>query len=279
MKINFHNWHKIVIILLAVGVVLFAMSGYMDRLINIVLRPLIGAESWFDQRVQAIKDYIQAPRMDILELEAENQNLRDQITILQDEILQLQQDLSDSDILYALLGYARGRAEESHITCYVIGKDPSPFMQYILIDKGSDDGVLYNMPVVTNRGLVGRITAVTASAARVQLITDAGSMVNAVVEGGDNTEVEGMVTGSITGDVTIEMVSPDADLETGQVIRTSGLGGDYPADLMIGQVLNVNTETTELFKSASIQPNEDFAKLEAVLVISDFRPSNIDPLE
>ncbi|HQP46070.1 MAG TPA: rod shape-determining protein MreC, partial [Flexilinea sp.] len=158
----------------------------------------------------------------------------------------------------------------------VIGVDPSPFLQYILIDKGSDDGIAYNMPVVTEKGLVGRISAVTASAARVQLITDAGSLVNAhVVE----ADADGVVRGSVTADLTIEMVSPEAELQAGQIVQTSGLGGNFPAEVVIGQILNVNKLENELFQSASIQPAEDFSNLQAVLVVANFRPSNVEPLE
>ena len=135
---------------------------------------------------------------------------------------------------------------------------------------------MYNMPVVTEKGLVGRIDAVTASAARVQLITDATSQVNAVIEDAD---AEGIITGSVTADITIEMVSQEAELQAGQIIQTSGVGGSYPSEVVIGQVLNVNKLENELFQSAAIQPAEDFQNLQAVLVVANFRPSNIAPLE
>ena len=158
----------------------------------------------------------------------------------------------------------------------MIGKDPSPFLKYLLIDQGSDQGIRSGMPVVTNNGLVGRIEAVTASAARVKLITDSTSMINAVVS---EVDAECMVQGSITGDITIEMVSQDVKLEPGQIVQTSGLGGDFPSDFIIGQVLNVNQINNEIFQSASILPAENFSSLQAVLVVSNFSPANTAPLE
>jgi rod shape-determining protein MreC len=75
------------------------------------------------------------------------------------------------------------------------------------------------------------------------------------------------------------MISQEAEIKAGQIIQTSGLGGNYPSDVVIGQVLNVNKVENELFQSAAVQPAEDFQNLQAVLVVANFRPSNIAPLE
>jgi len=269
------NWRKLTVIIIAIGIILLALSGFLTTILNQFIDPIIELQTWFSERVQVVYEFITVPR-DVVSLRQENQQLQDTVSLLQKEIIQLKQDLKEADILYALLGFARGRPEETYIAAAVIGKDPSPFLQYVLIDKGTDDGVMYNMPVVTEKGLVGRIDAVTASAARVQLITDATSQVNAVVEDAD---AEGIITGSVTADITIEMVSQEAELQAGQIIQTSGVGGSYPSEVVIGQVLNVNKLENELFQSAAIQPAEDFQNLQAVLVVANFRPSNIAPLE
>ncbi|HPL56627.1 MAG TPA: rod shape-determining protein MreC [Flexilinea sp.] len=269
------NWQKIVATLIISGVIFLALSGFLTQSLSGLIDPIIQVQKWTAERIQTVYEFFTIPR-DVTQLRAENQALQEQVSLLQTEIIQLQQDLKEADILYSLLGFARGRPEETYIAAAVIGVDPSPFLQYILIDKGSDDGIAYNMPVVTEKGLVGRISAVTASAARVQLITDAGSLVNAhVVE----ADADGVVKGSVTADLTIEMVSPEAELQAGQIVQTSGLGGNFPAEVVIGQILNVNKLENELFQSASIQPAEDFSNLQAVLVVANFRPSNVEPLE
>ena len=269
------NWQKIVATLIISGVIFLALSGFLTQSLSGLIDPIIQVQKWTAERIQTVYEFFTIPR-DVTQVRAENQALQEQVSLLQTEIIQLQQDLKEADILYSLLGFARGRPEETYIAAAVIGVDPSPFLQYILIDKGSDDGIAYNMPVVTEKGLVGRISAVTASAARVQLITDAGSLVNAhVVE----ADADGVVRGSVTADLTIEMVSPEAELQAGQIVQTSGLGGNFPAEVVIGQILNVNKLENELFQSASIQPAEDFSNLQAVLVVANFRPSNVEPLE
>lgn len=274
-RINFRNWKKIVLVLFVLGIAFFALSGYMAKAIDRVISPLISVQSTLMERLNFVISLFSISQ-DQVALVAENENLKNQVAELQSRIIQLQQNLNEADILYALLGFARSSPDEQYVPAKVIGKDPSPFLKYILIDQGSDAGIRAGMPVVTNKGLVGRIDAVTASAARVRLITDSTSMINAVVV---EPDAECMVQGSITGDITIEMVSQDVNLEPGQVVQTSGLGGEFPADFIIGQVLNVNQINNEVFQSASILPAEDFNSLQAVLVVSNFSPANTAPLE
>ena len=274
-RINFRNWKKIVLVLFVLGIAFLALSGYMAKAIDRVMAPVVQAQSTLMERLNFIISLFSISQ-DQVALVAENEDLKNQVAEVQNRLIQLQQNLNEADILYALLGFARSSPDEQYVPAKVIGKDPSPFLKYILIDQGSDSGVRSGMPVVTNKGLVGRIDAVTASAARVKLITDSTSMINAVVVEAD---AECVVQGSITGDITIEMVSQDVKLEPGQVVQTSGLGGDFPADFIVGQVLNVNQINNEIFQSASILPAEDFNSLQAVLVVSNFSPANTGPLE
>ena len=131
------------------------------------------------------------------------------------------------------------------------------------------------MPVVTNEGLAGRIDAVIADAARVQLITDPASSVNVHLR---NADTDAVLAGSVTGDVGLQLISQDANVESGDIILTSGLGGGFPPDLIIGQVVNVRRLPAELFQEATVQPAVDFTRLQIVLVITNFRAINTVPL-
>ncbi|HPB40591.1 MAG TPA: rod shape-determining protein MreC, partial [Flexilinea sp.] len=140
------NWQKIVAILIISGVIFLALSGFLTQSLSGLIDPIIQVQKWTAERIQTVYEFFTIPR-DVTQLRAENQALQEQVSLLQTEIIQLQQDLKEADILYSLLGFARGRPEETYIAAAVIGVDPSPFLQYILIDKGSDDGIAYNMPV------------------------------------------------------------------------------------------------------------------------------------
>ena len=148
-------------------------------------------------------------------------------------------------------------------------------MHYIIINSGSSDGLRRGMPVVTNQGLIGRVDAVIANAARVQLVTDPSSAVNIRLQ---NADTDAILVGSVTGDLALEMISQDVDILDGDVVLTSGLGGNYPPDLLVGQLFNLRKRDYELFQQASVQSTVDFSRLEIVLVIMNFKPIDITPL-
>jgi rod shape-determining protein MreC len=93
-----------------------------------------------------------------------------------------------------------------------------------------------------------------------------------------NADTDAVLVGSVTGDLSLDMISQEVTVEPGDVVLTSGLGGGYPPDLIVGQVLNVRKRDFELFQQATILPAVDFAQLEIVLVITNFRPVDIEPL-
>lgn len=273
-KASSGSWQIYVIVLLAAGLLALALSGYLNTALRTAFSPLISVQSWLSNRYMAVYELVAVPR-DVASLRQRNAELESENSSLKTQIVQLQQQLREAEVLYALLDFARQQPENQYVASAVIGWDPSPFLHYVIIDHGSDHGIRHGMPVVTERGLVGRIDAITASAARVQLITDPTSAVNVRLEA---AEAEGLLTGSVTGDVFLEMVPPDATLQQGDLILTSGLGGNYPPDVVIGQVLNPRKMATDLFQSASVQPAVDFTSLRAVLVITNFKPVNITPL-
>ena len=176
-----------------------------------------------------------------------------------------------------MLDFARAYPDYRYTTASVIGRDPSPFKRYIQINKGSEDGLRRGMPVVTEQGMVGRISQIIASAALVQLITDPGTSTEPGTTINVKIEPEGteaVLQGSITGDVSIEFIPKDADIEPGNLVLTSGLGGNLPPGITIGQITSVRSQIVELFQSATVQPIVDFSKLNIVLVITNFEPSD-----
>ncbi len=268
------SWRTIVLALLAVGLIALALGGYLAPAIRIVVTPLVGVQTWLSERYSTIVDFVTAPR-DVAALTQRNQELEAEVARLQATVIELQQQNQQIDVLSALVDFARARPAYDYVAADVIGRDPSPFLQYVIINRGSDDGLRRGMPVVTAQGLVGRVAAVTAGAARVQLITDAGSVVNVSLQ---SSEASAVLQGSLTGEVTLNMIPQDVGVETGELLLTSGLGGNFPPNILIGQVTGIRSRSFELFQTASVQPVVDFARLEIVLVIRNFRPVDITPL-
>ena len=268
------HWQTVVALLVAGGLIVMALSGFLSPVINNALSPVVSAQGWLASRFNALYEFLTVPR-DVATLRQRNAELENQVSNLQTQVIELQQQLREAQVLYALLDFARERPENEYVACSVIGQDPSPFLHYIIIDHGSDDGIRHGMPVVTEQGLVGRVDAVTSSASRVQLITDPSSVINIRLQ---KAQTEALLTGSLTGDVNLSMVPQDINLQTGDLVLSSGLGANYPGDVVVGQVITVRKQETDLFQSASVQPAVDFSNLRAVLVITNFRPVNIEPL-
>ncbi len=267
-------WRVGAITLIIAGVMLLALSGYLAPYLKIMVDPVVGAQRWLATRYLAIYQMVRSPA-DLNQLRADNERLQNENAQLRTQVIQLQEQQKDNDILYSLLKVARTRPDSSYVAAMVIGRDTNPFMRYVLIDQGSDSGLRHGMPVITSQGLVGRIDAVTANAARVQLITDAGSAVNVQLP---DSGADGMLVGSVTGDISLEMISQEAALHPGEIILTSGLGGTYPNNILVGQVASVRKLQTALFQSASVQPVVDFTSLRAVLVVTSFKSVDLAPL-
>lgn len=268
------NLRNLIIILVVAGVLFLAVSGYLTPVFSFSVSPLISAQSWLSQRYLAFSDFFNSPR-DMATLRGQNAQLENEVAMLQSEIVALQENVAQSDILYTLLDFARTNPEHEYVAATVIGREISPFLQYIIIDKGSNDGLRHGMPVVTQQGLVGRIDALISDAARIQLITDANSTVNVKLQ---TAGVEGLVRGSVTGEITLDMVPVDTEVQIGDILMTSGLGGTYPPNIFVGQVLTMQSKQNVLFQTGSVQPVVDFLNLSAVLVITNFDSVDISPL-
>ena len=263
-----------IIVLVAIGIVALALGGYFQTAGIWFSGSMVDAQTWLSSRYLAIVEFFTVPR-DMASLRQRNAELEAEVADLQTQIIELEQQVTETEILSALVDFARANPENTYKAATIIGRDPSPFLHYVIINIGSNDGILPGMPVVTQQGLVGRIDAIIGEAARVMMVNDPASAVNVRLQ---NANTEAMLVGSLTGDLSLDMISQDATIETGDVILTSGLGGGYPPNLLVGQVVSVRKLDYELFQQASVQPVVDFSQVQFVLVITNFKPVDISPL-
>lgn len=273
--ISSRNIRTTAVILIVVALIVLALGGFLNPLLRITLSPFVLAQTWLSERYMALYEFFTMPR-DVASLRQQNAELEGQVSGLQSQVIQLQQQLAEAQIANALVDFARARPENQYVAASVIGRDSSPFLHYIFINRGSDDGVLHGMPVVVQQGLVGRVDAVTPNAARVQLISDPGAEVNVRLQ---VAQTEAVLNGSVTGDITLQMLPRDLQITNGDIVLTSGLGGNYPPNILIGQVVGTRRQETELFQEATVQTAVDFTTLKVVLVIVNFKPLELAPLQ
>ncbi|HNQ93216.1 MAG TPA: rod shape-determining protein MreC [Anaerolineales bacterium] len=275
MRNNFSRALQTTIIFLVMGgVIALALGGYFSSASNVFTGSLVNLQTWLSSRFIAVQEFLTAPR-DVASLRQRNAELEAEVSELQAQVIQLQQRVGETEILAALVDFSRANPDNTYKAAEVIGRDPSPFLHYVIINRGSNDGILRGMPVVTDQGLVGRVDAVIADAARVQLITDPASNVNVRLE---NAQTDASLVGSVTGDLELELIPQETNVEAGDLVLTSGLGGGYPPDLIVGQVVNIRARDFDLFQQATVQPVVDFNRLQIILVIVNFTPVDIGPL-
>ena len=254
-----------------VGLVLHE-TGNTQAVENLVLRPVTPVQDHLSSLTSDFSNLIQTFR-DVQELRRRNEELQSLADSLMIENVRLKELESENENMRQLLQFTQANPTHSYkaaeVVGHVIGQDPSNFLRYIIINVGTGDGVAQGMPVVTDRGLVGRIVEVSSRASKVLLITDASSSVNAIIQ---SSRATGIVEGQMDGRLMMKYIPQTVTVNIGDIILTSGLGAAFPKRLVIGQITAVHKRDIELFQQAEIKPTIDFERLEVVLVITNFEP-------
>ncbi|MBX3081267.1 MAG: rod shape-determining protein MreC [Anaerolineae bacterium] len=206
---------------------------------------------------------------DLQNLRERNAELERALVNFQREIVDLREIKSDYDRLSTLLQYVQANPDQQTVAASVIGYDTTGLLRTININRGTRDGIAIGMPVVSPLGLVGRVYQVTATAAQVQLITDVTSFINARLQ---TTRATGVINGTASGNLILKYVDLTSDVTERDSVVTSGIGGNFPRGILIGQVTNVRIDDSQLFKEAQVRSLVDFNRLEIVLVVTNFTP-------
>ncbi len=146
----------------------------------------------------------------------------------------------------------------------VVAWDPKAWFKTIIIDRGEADGIKNGMPVVVDTGVVGRIIELSSHYARVLLMIDYNSSIDALVQ---RTRNRGILSGKSAPTCELKYVLKNDDLVKGDVLVTSGCGGVFPKGLKLGYVSRVKKSNHSLFLEVDVVPAVKFDKLEEVLVI------------
>lgn len=210
---------------------------------------------------------------DVETLRQRNADLEDALARFQAELVELREIASDYQRLSALVNYTSSTQNQAFVAADVISNiDPNSPLRALIINRGTRDGLAIGMPVVTQQGLVGRITKISANASQVLLITDQSSAISARLQ---TTRAEGSVVGQGGNDLQMTFIPLDADVKEGDLVITSGLGGNLPAGIAIGQVVSVQQVQNALFQEAVVRSLNNFDTLEIVLVITSFQPVDL----
>lgn len=263
-----------VLILLAIGIFVAGVrSGLIGSALMWPLGPLAGL---FNGGTEAVQGAINAPDQDPATLIKRNSELEHTVAGLQVEIVRLREIEQDYKRLSSIVNYASDHPDQTLITADVVALDSSSYLRWIVINRGARDGIQVGNPVISDLGLVGRVEDVAADAAWVRLAVDPGSTINARLQ---TSRGEGAISGQLQGGLLMDLISQDITISPGDLVLTSGLGGNFPSGIVIGQVTSVHRQAAALFQQAEVRPTVDFNKLEVVSVITGFTPVDVNQFQ
>ncbi len=201
----------------------------------------------------------------LVNLEKENRVLKQKIAELQEENHRMKEMKLTNDRMRQLLQF-REKNSPSMIGAEVIGQDPSSWFKSVTIDKGEGDGVKKGMAVISPTGVIGQVLKTAPHYATVLLVTDYNSAIDCIVR---RTRAKAILKGIGENRCQLKYLLRADEAAVGDVVVTSGLGGNFPKGLMIGEVKKVDKKGHGVFQYAELVPSVDLTQLEEVFVIME----------
>lgn len=200
---------------------------------------------------------------EISDLKKQNSDLSEKLVQSQIDKNELAELRLENETLKKQLGFIENHKDRELIPAKIIGRDPISYLDYIIIDKGSHNGITNGMAAITDGALVGKVTEVMDGSAKITLITSKESLVQVMLQ---DSRVQGILRGGLSG-IILDNIPQDVEAPEGGMVITSGLGGDVEQGIMVGTISGTRSSKAEIFKTLSIQPIVDFTKLELVFVL------------
>jgi rod shape-determining protein MreC len=202
---------------------------------------------------------------DLRDVRKQNRDLQSEVVRLQMEQVQLKQDADQGRRLQALLDF-KGKYVSKTVAAQVIGTSGTEQSRILVIDKGSRDGIKLDMAVITPDGIVGKVKDVFPMSAQVLLINDHDSGAGVILE---RSRLQGIVKGNSMGELQIDGIMSDEQIEAGDHVITSGGDRIYPKGFSVGTVISaIPDKDNDPFLAIKIKPAADLRRLEEVMVVT-----------
>ena len=233
---------------------------FVDALLMEVCSPFQKASTFVMKTVYGVfQDYLF-----LFHLQKENGALKQKIAELQKENHQMKEMALANERLKRLLQF-RETISSAVIAAEVIGHDPSSWFRSMTINKGEKDGLQKGMAVISTEGVVGQILKTSPDYSTVLLITDYNSAIDSVVQ---RTRANAIVEGKGENRCQLKFLLRTEEVLAGDIVVTSGLSGNFPKGLMVGEVQRVDKKGHGVFQYAELVPRVDVTQLEEILVIT-----------
>jgi rod shape-determining protein MreC len=250
----FFSHRNITSLAVTVFVSLWMLSGSVDqsqRIVRLLTFSVFYPFQFYFNQTTRIKNVF-----------AENRTVKEANASLSVKVALLSEAGRENERLTEMLGIAKAFSYQL-VPARVVVRDPSFISRSAIINVGRDQGILPYMPVMTSRGAAGKIIQVMGRMSLVQLILDPSNRTSVMVQ---RSREIGILETENGNDFFI-MFRAHADVNVGDTVITSGLGGIYPRGLPAGRVAKLTENRDPIFKKAIITPEVDFDKLEELFVI------------
>ena len=263
-------WWMATLVVVAVGILIFVPepAQRVEAVGTQILAPLQFGVSGLLGQAEELAGVVRR----IGEIARQNDQYRDEIDRLQAEIARLRELEVENRDLRNLLGLKQRPIPGELLPVRVIARDPSPHVQMITVDRGTDDGIAEGMTVITWRGVVGRVSRVGPTSSKVLLITDVNSSISGRIQSSEE-RVTGIIRGRAERGLVMQHIPQEESLQTGDAIVTSDLGGVMPEGLVVGQIVQIRRKDVDVFQEALIEPAADLRRLERLYVLTDAEPT------
>ncbi|ACL76890.1 rod shape-determining protein MreC [Ruminiclostridium cellulolyticum] len=256
----------VLILIVCVGLTVNPASN-INWIGNLISVPFTSVEKAFSYTGQKVEEGISLFD-NVQKLQAENKELKEKIDKLNNERTEYLRLKRENEDLRKVFDLKDQFASYDHVGANIIARDGGNLFNVFLTDKGSANGINYNMPVITSKGLVGRVVSAQLFSSKIISIIEDGSSVSALVaKSGDYVVVKGDIKLEKEGLCKLEYIPADLDLIQGDIIQTSGIGGIYPRGITIGTVKEIRAGESDLDRYAIIQPAADLKRLNQVVIL------------
>jgi rod shape-determining protein MreC len=258
----------VVIVLVAVNIILLTITGKHTQAPSGLGRGALVIVSPFQKQltvfIQSIKN-IWNQYFFLVHTAKENQRLKKDLGQSLQRLNRLSETELANDRLRHMLGFEEN-IPRPMTAAQVVGKDPSPWSKTIIVDKGTRQGIRQGAPVVIPEGIVGVVVEASGRYAKVLLLIDPNSAVDALVQ---KTRARGIVKGGGADYCVFDYVLRKHEISVGDTVVSSGLDGVFPKGLRVGRISEIVRLNAGIFQNVTVTPYVDFEILEEVFIISE----------
>ena len=274
------NFSKIIIIALimiisaCVAIMVSAQRYKAKQTPSAMSMAINGTVGGLDKIIGVPFDFFQDKMSDVSNLLTtyeKNASLSKQVSKLTDESVELSSLKAENKALKSALALENTLTNYDKISSNVVVRTPNAWHDVMTIDKGKSDGLKEDMIVMSNGGVIGRIVQVNKTTAKVALLTSDKALENKIPVrlGSANNPAYGLITGydAQQNAFIVSQMSSDMTFNKGDTVMTSGLGGNSPADLTVGEIIGENKDTKGINRQVYVKPTGRFDNIQFVFVI------------